>query len=261
MGPFINCDIRLVSWNWVTFRPFLHNANEWASLCGWSEIFEDFHYLVLPKHSLALIKLHYLMFAFQCLRSSSTNERSKTSTTSTWRTWSSPWCIATAGCSDSWSAWWSTPCKYCAVLRMFVSICYTLGFCYRWFGSFVWHQFEFDVKRQLFCIGGFGASSFDLWFWCQFLCRLYPWILMHTGTFLHTFAVSWLSLGLFIRSMAYPDIRLWGTSRGWSRHSSREGQLNVFPSISRLFLRWRGPRSIALLDGGHGRICPGFATG
>ena len=34
----------------------------------------------------------------------------------------------------------------------------------------------------------------------------------------------------------------------------------MFPSISRLFLHWRGPKSIAKLDGGHDWICPpGFA--
>ena len=30
----------------------------------------------------------------------------------------------------------------------------------------------------------------------------------------------------------------------------------MFPSISHLFLRWRGPKSIANLDGGHVRDCP-----
>ena len=30
----------------------------------------------------------------------------------------------------------------------------------------------------------------------------------------------------------------------------------MFPSISHLFLCWRGPKSIAKLDGGHGRIFP-----
>src|SRR6218665_196337 len=33
-----------------------------------------------------------------------------------------------------------------------------------------------------------------------------------------------------------------------------EGQFNMFPSISRLFLRWRGSKSIEKLDGDHGRI-------
>src|SRR6218665_3909199 len=30
----------------------------------------------------------------------------------------------------------------------------------------------------------------------------------------------------------------------------------MFPSISCLFLHWGGPKSIAKLDGGHGRISP-----
>src|SRR6218665_3937371 len=55
---------------------------------------------------------------------------------------------------------------------------------------------------------------------------------------------------------------------GGSRHSAkgvtscggfirREGsQFSMFPSVSFLFLHWRGPKSIGKLDGGHGRICP-----
>src|SRR6218665_1060003 len=43
---------------------------------------------------------------------------------------------------------------------------------------------------------------------------------------------------------------------GGSRRSARRGQFNMFPSISHLFLHWRGPKSIAKLDGEHGRICP-----
>ena len=45
--------------------------------------------------------------------------------------------------------------------------------------------------------------------------------------------------------MADPDIRLQGET------------LICFPcSISRLFRRWRGPKSVSKLDGGHGRTCP-----
>src|SRR6218665_3526686 len=56
-----------------------------------------------------------------------------------------------------------------------------------------------------------------------------------------------------IGSLGDPDIRLGGHININIRLG---GQLNMFPSISRLFLRrmW-GPRSIAKLDGGHGRIC------
>jgi len=32
-------------------------------------------------------------------------------------------------------------------------------------------------------------------------------------------------------------------------------EANVFPSISSLFLRLKGPKFIAKLDGDHGRIC------
>jgi len=36
----------------------------------------------------------------------------------------------------------------------------------------------------------------------------------------------------------------------------------MFPSISRLFLRWKGPKSIAKLDGGPWPdLLPGSATG
>ena len=38
-------------------------------------------------------------------------------------------------------------------------------------------------------------------------------------------------------------------------------QFNMVPSISCLFLRWRGPKSIAKLDGCHGRICGSDARG
>ena len=38
------------------------------------------------------------------------------------------------------------------------------------------------------------------------------------------------------------------------RHSARGGKFNMFPSISRIFLLWKGAKSIAKQDGGHGRI-------
>jgi len=34
------------------------------------------------------------------------------------------------------------------------------------------------------------------------------------------------------------------------------GKFNMFLSISRLFAGWRGPKSIAKLDGVYGRISP-----
>jgi len=41
------------------------------------------------------------------------------------------------------------------------------------------------------------------------------------------------------------------TGRGHINADIRlEGQFSMFPSISRLFLLWRGPKSIAKLDGG-----------
>jgi len=49
-------------------------------------------------------------------------------------------------------------------------------------------------------------------------------------------------IGLGGISLANPDIRL-------------RGQFNMFSSISRLFLRLRGPKSIAKVDGAPGRIC------
>jgi len=49
------------------------------------------------------------------------------------------------------------------------------------------------------------------------------------------------------------DIRLRGHNM-W--RILREGQFNMYPSISCLYLRWRGePKSIVKLDYGHGRIC------
>ena len=54
----------------------------------------------------------------------------------------------------------------------------------------------------------------------------------------------------------------YGDVRGGSRHLARGshhvadpdirlgGKSNMFPCISRLFLHWRGPKSIAKLDGG-----------
>jgi len=47
-----------------------------------------------------------------------------------------------------------------------------------------------------------------------------------------------------VHHVVFPDIRLEG------------GQFNMFPSISRLFLCWIGPKSIAKLDVGHGRNSP-----
>src|SRR6218665_2415202 len=38
------------------------------------------------------------------------------------------------------------------------------------------------------------------------------------------------------------------STRG-SRHSAKGDQFNMFPSILRLFLRWRGPNPIAKMDG------------
>ena len=49
-------------------------------------------------------------------------------------------------------------------------------------------------------------------------------------------------------TVADPDI--------WADPNIRLGeQFNMSPIISRLFLLWRGRKSIAKLDGGYGRIC------
>jgi len=62
---------------------------------------------------------------------------------------------------------------------------------------------------------------------------------------IYQFTDIWLTL-------ADPDIRLRG---GHINSDVRLGGANLmFSSISRLFLRWRGPKSIAKLDGGRGRI-------
>ena len=65
------------------------------------------------------------------------------------------------------------------------------------------------------------------------------------------------------------QLKILSMPSGESRHSARGPhqvadpdirigeQFNMFPSVSRLFLRWRGrPKAIAKLDEGHGRILP-----
>ena len=59
-------------------------------------------------------------------------------------------------------------------------------------------------------------------------------------------------------SLEDPDIR-----QGEQHHvpDLKGCQFNMFSSISHLYLLWRRPKSIAKLDGSHGRIAPGFAPG
>src|SRR6218665_2892008 len=47
------------------------------------------------------------------------------------------------------------------------------------------------------------------------------------------------------RSLAGPEVRL----GGHINPNSARGKFNMFHSISRLFLRWRGPKSITKVDG------------
>src|SRR6218665_2971048 len=77
----------------------------------------------------------------------------------------------------------------------------------------------------------------------------------HTMWWIQTFG-QWGQFNIFpsISRLFLRSVR-WATSRSGSRHSAGGSQFNMFPSMSRLFVRRRRPNSTAKLDGDHGRIC------
>jgi len=69
-------------------------------------------------------------------------------------------------------------------------------------------------------------------------------VFWHLLRLAENFINSIFDSNIFLHSLADPDIRLGGPQH--PRHSAR-GQFNIFPSVSRLFLSWKG-KSIAKLD-------------